>query len=621
MKTLQSIFMALAATLVVASCDDESMNLDKVQVEKVISRSEVNVELTRIGYQLSWEQPDIFTQSGYSAFAGDNASLSYDVYLAPAYTTDTLVFIRTVDSCGVELSNEEVNAALDSISDYVQDFVFGVRLSGSDIPNNKVCYSAVQIVDNNAVSYYYKEYNRWFMEGARAKVNENNEVEIASKGNKDIWDVQFCNVFHCLKNQAQGKRFSLSFDIKWKTDDYSYTTPCLTIYTGKYVRAKGNTLGVDYDLQWNDANTQLIFKDGLLETMEQPYTVSNYWKTITLEGEIGEMGADIIAIQINLSGYEMNGTKHLNTDVTFTIKNVIVRIDDEIAAEYFCSYSKYFVDVKSNGGGDVSGGGIYMENETATLTATPNEGYDFLCWHDIDNDNYRYDNPLKITVEEDVNFVAEFAKVKVYYTNLKPLQYENTEFYFNKWFTSGQNSGPLEIVEDVAGEYSKAFAIEVDEAGDPWANEFCCILRGNKEQIEGNKFNMTFDVYWESASDNSNDTAEIRLLTGKSNGDNGRVHDDWQWSDDNTELVTDNAGGFWGYVHNQPREIPNKKWTHVSWGNELVIGEKGADYIGIQIDLNTTAGTNNGTFYFRNIEISMGNKKEYTIYKIDDSDY
>ena len=617
MKTLQLIFMALAATLVVASCDDESMNLDKAQVEKVISRNEVNVELTRIGYQLSWEHPAISTQSGYSAFAGDNARLSYDVYVAPAYTIDTLVFITTVDSCGVELSNEEVNAALDSIGNYVQDFVFGVRLSGSDIPNNKVFYSAAQIVDNNVVSYYYETYNRWFTEGARANVNDNNEVVIESESNKDIWDVQFCNVFHCLKNQTQGKRFNLSFDIRWNDDYYRSITSYLTIYTGKYVRKNSNDLVFDPDLQWSDANTQLLFKNGM-EDMGDNYEVTSNWSKVQFEGTIGEMGADIIAIQINLSGYERNGVKHTNTDGTFHIKNVIVRIDDEIAAEYFCSYSQYSVDVKSNGSGDVSGGGIYMENKTATLTATPNEGYDFLCWHDVDNDTYRYDNPLNITVDENINLVAEFGKPGY----MKPLQYENTDFYFNKWYTENKTDFSYErrvpiTVDNNADDDNKflAYAIEVPSAGNDWEFELYNVMRGNKGQAEGNKFTFDCDVYWERASDNDNDTAVIRLLTGKIGGSG---HDDWQWDgEENTELITDNAGGFWGYVFNQPREIPNKEWKHVSWGNELTIGEKGAEYIGIQINLTNPDGTNIGTFYFRNIKISMGN----TIYEIDYYDF
>lgn len=289
------------------------------------------------------------------------------------------------------------------------------------------------------------------------------------------------------------------------------------------------------------------------------------------------------------------------------------------------SQSHFWVLVSSSDDalGEVKGSGFYYYGEDVKLYATPKSDYQFVGWYDAaTKELYSYKNPLQISVIDNVSLVAEFAKVN--YTNLKPLQYENTDLYFNKWFTDGNKSIPLKIATNVAGEYSTAFAIEVLEEGDPWDNEFCCILRGNDGQAEDNKFTFDCEVYWERASDNSNDTAVIRLLTGKVG--KYRLHDDWQWNKENTELITDNAGDFWvydsadesfGHVFNLPRKIPNKEWTHVSWGDELKIGEKGAEYIGIQINLTNNDGTNNGIFYFRDIKISMGN----TIYEIDYSDY
>lgn len=234
--------------------------------------------------------------------------------------------------------------------------------------------------------------------------------------------------------------------------------------------------------------------------------------------------------------------------------------------------------------------------ETVELTAIAYEGYKFVQWSDGSTEN-----PRKLFVDGDVELVAKFS---IYMT---PLQYENTDFYFNKWFTDGSFASPLEI-KRVGDDNNLAYAIEVPSAGDDWTIQFCNVIHGTQGQAEaeGNKFTFDCDVYWERASDNSHDTADIHLLTGKMGY--YAVHDDWQWSpEDNTELITNNEGSFWGYVHNQLREIPNKEWTHVSWGDELIIGEKGADYIGIQINLTNPAGTNNGTFYFRNIEIRMGN--------------
>ena len=190
------------------------------------------------------------------------------------------------------------------------------------------------------------------------------------------------------------------------------------------------------------------------------------------------------------------------------------------------------------------------------------------------------------------------------------------DYGFNEWWTDGAASTPFEVVSmisgtDLGGEAAK---VVVSKPGNDWDVEFCNILRGNKGQQAGAKFSFEFDVFWDSRSV---DTADLRLLTGKI-GSTG--HDDWQWSaDDNTELVTTNAGGFWGYVHNQSRKIPKNEWTHVSWGDELTLGEKGGDYIGIQINLTNSAGTNIGVWYFRNLVIKIGKKTslEYFMQRTD----
>ena len=55
--------------------------------------------------------------------------------------------------------------------------------------------------------------------------------------------------------------------------------------------------------------------------------------------------------------------------------------------------------------GIVSGGGTYEHGKTATLTATPNEGYEFVRWGDGETIN-----PRKITVTDDLALTAEFKK-------------------------------------------------------------------------------------------------------------------------------------------------------------------------------------------------------------------
>ena len=57
--------------------------------------------------------------------------------------------------------------------------------------------------------------------------------------------------------------------------------------------------------------------------------------------------------------------------------------------------------------GIVSGGGVYQAGETATLTATPKDGYEFVRWSD-DNTT----NPRTLTVTKDLTLTAEFAVIE-----------------------------------------------------------------------------------------------------------------------------------------------------------------------------------------------------------------
>ena len=57
--------------------------------------------------------------------------------------------------------------------------------------------------------------------------------------------------------------------------------------------------------------------------------------------------------------------------------------------------------------GTVSGGGEYAFNDTATIEATPNIGYEFLMWNDSITDN-----PRDIVVTQDSTFVAFFGQLE-----------------------------------------------------------------------------------------------------------------------------------------------------------------------------------------------------------------
>ena len=58
--------------------------------------------------------------------------------------------------------------------------------------------------------------------------------------------------------------------------------------------------------------------------------------------------------------------------------------------------------------GSVSGGGTYYEGSTATISATPYQGYRFVSWNDGDESS-----PRTIVVTSDSTFIADFVKCEI----------------------------------------------------------------------------------------------------------------------------------------------------------------------------------------------------------------
>jgi hypothetical protein len=63
------------------------------------------------------------------------------------------------------------------------------------------------------------------------------------------------------------------------------------------------------------------------------------------------------------------------------------------------------LNTNNNQWGEVAGGGMYADNTTITITATPYEGCTFLRWSDGNTDN-----PRTLTVTKDITLTAEFVE-------------------------------------------------------------------------------------------------------------------------------------------------------------------------------------------------------------------
>ena len=69
------------------------------------------------------------------------------------------------------------------------------------------------------------------------------------------------------------------------------------------------------------------------------------------------------------------------------------------------------VSVNDPAMGSVEGAGTYAEGATATLTATANEGYEFVSW--TVGEDVLTENPLTLTVDKDIEVVATFKAIEV----------------------------------------------------------------------------------------------------------------------------------------------------------------------------------------------------------------
>ena len=72
-------------------------------------------------------------------------------------------------------------------------------------------------------------------------------------------------------------------------------------------------------------------------------------------------------------------------------------------------YTGYLVTLQANNDqwGEVTGDGLYTNDTTITITATPYDGYSFLRWSDGNTDN-----PRTLTVTEDITLTAEFVEYR-----------------------------------------------------------------------------------------------------------------------------------------------------------------------------------------------------------------
>ena len=100
------------------------------------------------------------------------------------------------------------------------------------------------------------------------------------------------------------------------------------------------------------------------------------------------------------SGYSFSGWSNGSTANPL---NVNLNSNTTVTANFQVIVNSYNLTVSAGEGGSVSGGGEYEEGTEVTITATPDEGYEFTGWSDGETSLSRV-----ITISSDINISASF---------------------------------------------------------------------------------------------------------------------------------------------------------------------------------------------------------------------
>ena len=141
------------------------------------------------------------------------------------------------------------------------------------------------------------------------------------------------------------------------------------------------------------------------------YTVVTNVNDVAMGKVTGNAGTYEEGATATLTAEPTTGYQFVNWTVgedTYTANplEIVVNSDLTVTANFEAISYTITANVNKEGYGEVTGGGAYDYNTSATLTATANEGYEFVSWS-----NGSKANPLTITVKKDETITANFRAI------------------------------------------------------------------------------------------------------------------------------------------------------------------------------------------------------------------
>jgi len=125
--------------------------------------------------------------------------------------------------------------------------------------------------------------------------------------------------------------------------------------------------------------------------------------SVSTAGGTFSQGTQVSITATPNSGYSFSGWSNGSTANPLT---VTLNSNTTITANFQVIVNSYTLTVSAGEGGTVTGGGEYEEGTEVSITATPNEGYEFIGWSDGESSQSRV-----ITLLEDTNLDALFERI------------------------------------------------------------------------------------------------------------------------------------------------------------------------------------------------------------------
>ena len=271
-------------------------------------------------------------------------------------------------------------------------------------------YPSLIYYDKNGVYRFHEVMNN--RGGGGMRFNKDFTKVIISGGNGSTGEA----TVYSISNDANGyptkltKLYTIAMNLGTSMCDYAWDYAD-NVYAVSYTKEKLVAYATPHDAD-KVVSTPAMSKYGF--TLTEKYTVTASANDATM-GTVSGAGVYAKGAKATLTataneGYEFVGWTVGENTVTDNPLTLTVTSDVTVVATFKAIEHTITATVNDPAMGSVEGAGVYNYGASATLTATANEGYEFVGW--TVGENTVADNPLTLTVTSDVTVVATFKAIE-----------------------------------------------------------------------------------------------------------------------------------------------------------------------------------------------------------------